>query len=72
MRVVRAACFLKGVVCCKTGGGAGCFRFVGGARSRTIINFYKLRWRNMVDLNRDHRFSRDTEIPTSDFIVQKK
>ena len=24
-----------GLVCCKTGGGAGCFRFVGGAR--TII-----------------------------------
>ena len=39
MRVVRAACFLigkcAGLVCCKTGGGAGCFRFVGGVR--TII-----------------------------------
>ncbi len=35
--IVQAACFLESVVCCKTGGGAGCFRFVGGARSRTII-----------------------------------
>ena len=42
------------------------FCFVGGAR--TII-FIKLRWRNRVDLNRDHRFSRDTEMPTS---FQKK
>ena len=41
-----------GLVCCKTGGGAGCFRFVGGAR--TIILSIKLRWRNRVDLNRDH------------------
>ncbi len=50
-----------GLVCCKTGGGAGCFRFMGGAR--TIILSIKLRWRNRVDLNRDHRFSRDTEMP---------
>ena len=52
MRVVRAARFLGSVVCCKTGGGAGCYRFVGGARSRTII-LSKLRWRNRVDLNTD-------------------
>ena len=45
-----------GLVCCKTGEGAGCFRFVGGAK--TIILSIKLRWRNRVDLNRDHRFSR--------------
>ena len=38
-----------GLVCCKTGGGAGCFRLVGGAR--TIILSIKLRWRNRVDLN---------------------
>ncbi len=31
---------------------------------RTIILAIKLRSR--VDLNRDHRFSRDTEMPTSD------
>ena len=58
-----------GLVCCKTGGRAGCFRFVGGAR--TIILSIKLRWRNRVDLNRDHRFSRDTEMPTSDISFQK-
>ena len=29
--------FLGKSVYCKTGGGAGCFRFVGGARSRTIM-----------------------------------
>ncbi len=50
-----------GLVCCKTGGRA---RFVGGAR--TVILSIKLRWRNRVDLNRDHRFSRDTEMLTSD------
>ncbi len=56
--------------CWKTGGGAGCFRFVGGAR--TIILSIKLRRnRGRVDLNRDHRFSRDTEIPTSDISFQK-
>ncbi len=33
------ACVL---VCCKAGGGAGCFCFVGGAR--TIILSIKLRW----------------------------
>ncbi len=33
-----------GLVCCKTGGGAGCFLFVGGAR--TIILSIKLRWRS--------------------------
>ncbi len=38
------------------GRGAGCFRFVGGAR--TIILSIKLRWRY-------YRFSRDTEMPTS-------
>ena len=54
-----------GLVCCKTGGGAGCFRFVGGAR--TIILSIKLRWRNRVDF----RFSRYTEIPTSDISFQK-
>ncbi len=58
-----------GLVCYKTGGGAGCFHFVGGAR--TIILSIKLRWRNRVDLNRDHRFSRDTEMPTSDISFQK-
>ncbi len=31
----------------------------------------KLRW-NRVDLNRDHRFSRDTEMPTSDISFQLK
>ncbi len=31
----------------------------------------KLRWRNRVDLNRDHRLSRDTEMPTSDISFQK-
>ncbi len=30
-RVVQAARFLAGLVCCKAGGGAVCFRFVGGA-----------------------------------------
>ena len=73
MKVGRAARFLigkcAGLVCCKTGGGAGCFPFVGGAR--TIIFSIKLRWRNRVDLNRDHRFSRDTEMPTSDISFQK-
>ena len=58
-----------GLVCCKTGGRAGCFRFVDGAR--TIILSIKLRWRNRVDLNRDHRFSRDTEMPTSGISFQK-
>ncbi len=70
MRAVRAARFLGSVVC-KTGGGAGCFRFVGGARSRTII-LSKLRWRNRVDLNRDHRFTKDTEMPNSVTIVFKR
>ncbi len=56
-----------GLVCCKTGGGAGCSPFVGGARTiiLSIKRKVKLRWKNRVDLNRDHRFSRDTEIPTS-------
>ncbi len=58
-----------GLVCCKTGGGAGRFRFVGGAR--TIILSIKLRWRNRIDLNRDHRFSRDTEMSTLDISFQK-
>ena len=49
-----------GLVYCKTGGGAGCFCFVGGAR--TIILSIKLR---RVDLNRDHRFSRDTTLNIS-------
>ena len=42
---------------------------MGGAR--TIILSIKLRWRNRVDLNRDHRFSRDTEISTLDISFQK-
>ena len=45
------------------------FRFVGGAR--TIILSIKLRWRNRVDLNRDHRFSRGTEMSTLDISFQK-
>ncbi len=50
-RVVQAACSLGSgrLVCCKAGGGAGCFRFVGGAR--TIV-----RW-NRVELR-----ARDTEM----------
>ena len=36
-----------------------------------LILSIKLRWRNRVDLNRDHRFSRDTEMPTSDISFQK-
>ncbi len=27
---------VAGLVCCKAGGGAGCFRFVGGARTRIL------------------------------------
>ena len=56
-----------GLVCCKAGRGAGCFHFVGGARTMP----FKLRW-NRVDLNRDNRFSRDTEMPTSDISFQNK
>ena len=70
MRVVRVARFLGsvlGLFAAKLGG-AGCFRFVGGAR--TIILSIKLRWRNRVDLNRDHRFSRDTEMSTLDISFQ--
>ena len=58
-----------GLVCFKTGGGAGCFCFVGGAK--TIILSIKLRWRNRVDLNRDHRFSRDIEMPTLDISFKR-
>ncbi len=40
-RVVQAARFLgsacAGLVCCKAGGGAGCFRFVGGAKTSPAI-----------------------------------
>ena len=43
---------------------------MGGART-IILWTIKLRWRNRVDLNRDHRFSRDTEMPTSDISFQK-
>ncbi len=57
-----------GLVCCKTGGGAG--YFVGGARTIIII-VHQTEVEEQVDLNRDHRFSRDTEMPTSDISFQK-
>ncbi len=53
-RVVQAARFLAGLVCCKAGGGAGCFRFVGGART---IGGTELR-------------ARDTEIAQNIFITR--
>ena len=66
---MRAARFLGSVLGLFA---AGCFLFVGGAIYRTIILSIKLRWRNRVDLNRDHRFSRDTEMPTLQILVFKK
>ena len=75
MRVVQAACFLGSVL--------GLFAAKLGEElvvsvlwvelARTIILSIKLRWRNRVrvDLNRDHRLSRDTEMPTSDISFQK-
>ncbi len=75
MRVVQAAPFLGSVL--------GLFAAKLGEElvvsvlwvelARTIILSIKLRWRNRVrvDLNRDHRLSRDTEMPTSDISFQK-
>ncbi len=75
MRVVQAAHFLGSVL--------GLFAAKLGEElvvsvlwvelARTIILSIKLRWRNRVrvDLNRDHRLSRDTEMPTSDISFQK-
>ena len=67
VRVVRAARFLGSVL--------GLFAAKLGEEldvsvlwvelARTIILSIKLRWRNRVDLNRDHRLSRDTEMPNS-------
>ena len=65
MRVVRAAFFLGSVL--------GLFAAKLGEELDVSVLWVELartiilsRWRNRVDLNRDHRLRRDTEIPTSD------